>query len=143
MKFLDAQGLTVLWNKMKTSFLPLNGGGTVTVGDDTKYGIRIAKSSNSGLTNAAAIEIAPIDDSENRLFEVQVSPSITSVFCGAQFQSASGGVRVNSILGVPSIQLSLTNAEGEKTEEILTVNHSGSNEYAGPITSEELEAVFV
>ena len=146
MKFLDAHGVTTLWNKIKASFLPLNGGGSITVGDDTKYNIRIA-SSRSGQTNMAAIEIAPIDDSENRLFKVQATPSITSISCESQFsmggQSTSGIVQVGSVLGVPAITLARTNAEGETNGEVLTLDHSGTNEYAAPITSEELDGVLV
>lgn len=143
MKFLDAHGVTTLWNKMKASFLPLNGGGSITVGDSTKYNIRIANSSSSGQTNTAAIEIAPIDDSENRLFEVHALHSFTSVFCGSQFLSTSGSVLVSSALGVPTITLVQTNAEGETNGEVLTLDHTGSNEYAGPITSEDLDGVLV
>lgn len=35
MKFLDSTGLGVLWNKIKSSFLSLNGGGIIGNKDDT------------------------------------------------------------------------------------------------------------
>ena len=41
MKFLDSTGLGVLWNKIKSSFLSLNGGGTIKNNSDSNRNIEI------------------------------------------------------------------------------------------------------
>lgn len=54
MKFLDSTGLGILWNKIKNSFLALNGGGQNRV----------------KITNYDSIIFAPTNDYSNRQLEI-------------------------------------------------------------------------
>lgn len=138
MKFLDGNGVTTLWNKIKSSFLSLNGGGIISggsielVGDSGDYLNKVIIESTSAGASIEFQEGSSGGDIASTIFK----------------QGADAGFTINTTNGVIGKSLKLitetvdirSQGNTDAPQDVILVN--GEN-YMQPITDSELTGILV
>jgi hypothetical protein len=122
MKFLDSTGLGVLWNKIKSSFLSLNGGGLVKC---------IYNYPNLQIGNPSGAPYLSANSGTNGVFSPEITSGGYLVF-GASF---SPRVQIGN-KGIVSKDMSTNETTIKLWSDILAPNDTA-------ITTEELNEVLV
>lgn len=125
MKFLDSTGLGVLWNKIKSSFLSLNGGGTIT---------------NTYNPSAYNIQINTTDPDWGGIFITGGQNSINNQRANLYATDDTGVLRLTWGEQGADMNVFEINPSGSNPNEVIKYN--GENLIDG-ITASELNSILV